>query len=134
MESKIKITTFDEGLVIKISGDLDSSKTFLYREKIHQYMREYGPRYMIWDFKDLTFIDSAGVGLILGRFNEIERIKGVMGLIGLNSYSRKVIQISGLFGIMKEYSSVKAFLKEEKITLWVIVSNLNLKLLCPTNY
>ena len=117
MESKIKITTFDEGLVIKISGDLDSSKTFLYREKIHQYMREYGPRYIIWDFKDLTFIDSAGVGLILGRYNEIERIKGIMGLIGLNSYSRKVIQISGLFGLMKEYSSLKAFIKEERIAL-----------------
>ena len=133
MESKIKITSFDEGLVVKISGDLDSSKTFLYREKIHQYMREHGPRYMIWDFKDLTFIDSAGVGLILGRYNEIERVKGVMGLVGLNAYSRKVIQISGLFGIMKEYSSVKAFLKEEKITLWVIVLNLNLKLLYQMN-
>ncbi|MBE6142700.1 MAG: STAS domain-containing protein [Erysipelotrichaceae bacterium] len=117
MESKIKITSFDEGLVIKISGDLDSSKTFLYKEKIHQYMREYGPKYIIWDFKDLTFIDSAGIGLILGRFNEIERVKGIMGLIGLNSYSRKVIQISGLFSIMKEYSSLKAFMKEERITL-----------------
>lgn len=117
MESKIKITTFEEGLVIKIFGELDSSKTFLYKEKIHQYMREYGPRYIIWDFKDLTFIDSAGIGLILGRFNEIERVKGIMGLVGLNSYSRKVIQISGLFSIMKEYSSLKSFIKEERITL-----------------
>lgn len=117
MESKIKITTFDEGLVIKISGELDSSKTFVYKERIHQYMREFGPRYIIWDFKDLSFIDSAGIGLILGRYNEIERVKGLMGLIGLTSYSRKVIQISGLFGIMKEYSSVKAFLKEERISI-----------------
>ena len=117
MESKIKITTFEEGLVIKIFGELDSSKTFLYKEKIHQYMREYGPRYIIWDFKDLTFIDSAGIGLILGRFNEIERVKGIMGLVGLNSYSRKVIQISGLFSIMKEYSSLKSFIKEERIKL-----------------
>ena len=123
MESKIKITSFDEGLVIKISGELDSSKTFLYKEKIHQYMREYGPKYVIWDFKDLTFIDSAGIGLILGRYNEIERVKGIMGLIGLNSYSRKVIQISGLFSIMKEYSSLKSFLKEERISLWVTVLN-----------
>ena len=123
MESKIKITSFDEGLVVKISGELDSSKTFLYKERIHQYMREYGPKYMIWDFKDLTFIDSAGIGLILGRYNEIERVKGLMWLIGLNSYSRKVIQISGLFSIMKEYSTLKQFMKEERITIWVIVLN-----------
>ena len=123
MENKIKITSFDDGLVIKISGELDSSKTFLYKERIHVYMREYGPKYIVWDFKDLTFIDSAGIGLILGRYNEIERVKGVMGLVGLNAYSRKVIQISGLFSIMKEYSSLKHFMKEEKITIWVIVLN-----------
>jgi stage II sporulation protein AA (anti-sigma F factor antagonist) len=117
MESKIKITSFEEGLLIKISGELDSSKTFLYKERIHLSMREHGPKYILWDFKDLTFIDSAGIGLILGRFNEIERVKGLMGLTGLNSYSRKVIQISGLFSIMKEYSSLKAFLKEEMISI-----------------
>lgn len=134
MESKIKITSFEDGIVIKISGELDSSKTFLYKERIHQFMREYGPKYIIWDFKDLTFIDSAGIGLILGRYNEIERVKGLMGLIGLNTYSRKVIQISGLFSIMKEYSSVKSFMKEERISIWAIVLKWNLKQLYRMNY
>ena len=115
MESKIKITSFEDGIIIKISGELDSSKTMLYKEKIHQIMRTLGPRYMIWDLKDLTFLDSAGIGLILGRYNEIEKIRGVMGLVGLTPYSRKIITISGLFQIMKEYSSIKAFMKEEKI-------------------
>lgn len=115
MENKIKITSFEDGMIIKITGDLDSSKTFLYKEKIHEHMRQLGPRYLVWDFKDLTFLDSAGIGLILGRYNEIERVNGIMGLIGLNAYSRKVIAISGLFSLMKEYASLKAFLKEEKI-------------------
>lgn len=134
MENKIKITSFDDGLVIKISGELDSSKTFLYKERIHVYMREYGPKYIVWDFKDLTFIDSAGIGLILGRYNEIERVKGVMGLVGLNAYSRKVIQISGLFSIMKEYSTLKQFMKEERITIWVIVLNWSLRRHYLMNY
>ena len=123
MESKIKITSFEDGIIIKISGELDSSKTMLYKEKIHQIMRTLGPRYMIWDLKDLTFLDSAGIGLFLGRYNEIEKIRGVMGLVGLNPYSRKIITISGLFQIMKEYSSIKAFMKEEKINQWAIQWN-----------
>ena len=120
MENKIKITSFEDGIVIKISGELDSSKTGLYKEKIHQSMRMIGPRYIIWDMKDLTFLDSSGIGLILGRYNEIEKIRGVMGLIGLNNYSRKIITISGLFQIIKEYNSLKAFMKEEKINQWQI--------------
>lgn len=116
MESKIKVTSFEDGIMIKISGELDSSKTSLYKEKIHQVMRTYGPRYLLWDFKDLTFIDSSGIGLMLGRYNEIEKVRGMMGVIGLNNYSRKIISISGLFQIIKEYSSLKQFLKEEKIS------------------
>jgi len=123
MDNKIKITSFEDGIVIKISGELDSSKTGLYKEKIHQSMRAYGPRYIIWDMKDLTFLDSAGIGLILGRYNEIEKIRGIMGLIGLNTYSRKIIAISGLFQIIKEYNSLKSFMKEEKINQWVIQWN-----------
>lgn len=119
MDNKIKITSFEDGIVIKISGELDSSKTGLYKEKIHQSMRALGPRYIIWDMKDLTFLDSAGIGLILGRYNEIEKVRGVMGLVGLNAYSRKIVAISGLFQIIKEYSSLKEFMKEEKINQWV---------------
>ena len=44
MDNKIKITSFEDGIVIKISGELDSSKTGLYKEKIHHSMRAYGPR------------------------------------------------------------------------------------------
>ena len=86
MESKIKITSFEDGIIIKISGELDSSKTMLYKEKIHQIMRTLGPRYMIWDLKDLTFLDSAGIGLILGRYNEIEKI--ISACSGRRDHSR----------------------------------------------
>ena len=115
MENKIKITPFTDGLTIKFSGELDSSKTLIYREKIHREMAKYGPKFLIFDLKDCSFIDSAGIGLILGRFNEVEKLKGTCGFINLSTYSRKVIRISGLFSIMKEYKNVSEFKKEIKI-------------------
>ena len=117
MENKIKITSFENGIVIKISGELDSSKVKEYRDSIHYYMRTLGPSYLVWDLSCLTFLDSSGVGLILGRYNEIERINGKMGLIGLNTYSRKILGISGLFSLMREYRSIKEFISEERIYL-----------------
>ena len=117
MENKIKITSFENGIVIKISGELDSSKVKEYRDSIHYYMRTLGPCYLVWDFSCLTFLDSSGVGLILGRYNEIERINGKMVLIGLNTYSRKILGISGLFSLMREYRSIKEFISEERIYL-----------------
>ena len=115
MENKLKILSFENGLVIKFSGELDSSKTLIYREKIHKEMARFGPKYLVFDLKDITFIDSAGIGLILGRYNEIEKIKGSCGFINLSSYASKVIKISGLFSIMKEYKNLQDFRKEMKI-------------------
>ena len=134
MENKIKITSFENGIVIKISGELDSSKVKEYRDSIHYYMSTLGPSYLVWDFSCLTFLDSSGVGLILGRYNEIERINGKMGLVGLNSYSRKILGISGLFSLMREYRSIKEFISEERIYLWLMKWNWSLKQLLLMNF
>ena len=74
MENKIKISSFDDGLVIKISGELDSYKTMIYKDKICLSIATKKPHLLLFDLKELTFLDSAGIGLILGRYNEIKKI------------------------------------------------------------
>lgn len=112
MEDKIKITPFEDGLVIKFYGEVDSSKTQLYRFKIRDEIIHYGPRMLVFDLKDVTFLDSSGIGMILGRYNEISKIRGTCGLINLNTYTRKIVKISGLFQIMNEYKSLSDFKKK----------------------
>lgn len=117
MDNKIKITTFEDGVVIKIYGELDSYKTLAYKTKIIQAVETYSPHLMLFDLKDLSFLDSAGIGLILGRYNEIKRIGGVVGLVGLNPYAAKIVRISGLGSIIKTYKSVAQFKKEAEVLL-----------------
>lgn len=117
MEDKIKITPFEDGLVIKFYGEVDSDKTQLYRFKIRDEMIKYGPRLLLFDFKEVTFLDSAGIGLILGRYNEICKVRGVCGLMNLNTYTKKIAKISGLFQIMEEYKSLNDFKKKVGINI-----------------
>lgn len=117
MENRIKITPFDDGLLIKITGELDSLHVMSYKDMIVGEMNRKNPLYILWDFKDLTFLDSAGIGLILGRYNDIRRIHGECGFIGLNAYSRKIINITGLFSIIDEYKSISTFKKKRRINV-----------------
>ncbi len=117
MESKIKITPFEDGLLIKFSGEVDSNKTQLYRFKIRDEMIKSGPRLLVFDFKDCTFLDSAGIGLLLGRYNEISKIRGIIGLINLNPYIKKIMKISGIFQIIDEYKSLNDFKKKVGIKI-----------------
>lgn len=73
MESKIRITPFEDGIIIAISGDLDSLRVMSYRSLIQSEMEQYGAKFLLWDFSNLSFLDSSGIGLILGRYNEIRR-------------------------------------------------------------
>lgn len=115
MESKIRITPFEDGIIIAISGDLDSLRVMSYRSLIQSEIEHYGAKFLLWDFTNLSFLDSSGIGLILGRYNEIRRKGGFCGVMGLTTYTRKLIEMTGLFSIMEEYRSVLAFKKKVRI-------------------
>ncbi len=115
MENKIRISTFDNGLIIKISGELDSYKTLAYKTKIRKEMERSQPLYLIFDFKNLQFLDSAGIGLVLGRYNEVKNYGGEVGLICLSSYAEKIVRISGLSSVIGIYKSLAQFKKEVEV-------------------
>ena len=87
----------------------------IYKDKICLSIATKKPHLLLFDLKELTFLDSAGIGLILGRYNE--KINGLVGLIGLNTYSRRIVNLTGLTTIIKEYKSVASFKKEAQIKL-----------------
>lgn len=117
MNDKIKIIPFEDGIVVSISGDLDSLRVMTYRSLIINEMEKNNARSILWDFSNLNYLDSSGIGLILGRYNEIRRKGGISGIMGLTPSSRKIIMVTGLFSIMEEYRSLGAFKKKVRIAL-----------------
>lgn len=117
MNDGIKIVPFEDGLTIKIFGELDSYHVLGYKEKICFEMRRYQPSRLLWDLKKVTLFDSAGIGLILGRYNEIRRLNGICGFLPLTPYTRKIVNLTGLSSIMSEYKSLSEFKKEGKVAL-----------------
>lgn len=118
MKDKIKITSFEDGIIVAISGDLDSLRVMAYRSLIVEEIEKNNAKYIMWDFSNLSFLDSSGIGLILGRYNEIRRLGGACGIMGLTGATRKIIQMTGLFGIIEEYRSLAAFKKKVRINIW----------------
>lgn len=115
MDSKIRITPFEDGLVIAIAGDLDSLRVMSYRSLIQGEIEHYAAKYLLWDFTNLAFLDSSGIGLILGRYNEIRRRNGLCGITGLTTYTRKIIEMTGLFSVIEEFRNMTAFKKKVRI-------------------
>ncbi len=87
-------------LFVRLSGELDHHTSFQLRERINSLMDQYIVKNIIFNLKKLSFMDSSGIGVILGRYNLVKRNKGIIIACDLNSTIEKIIKISGLYKIL----------------------------------
>ena len=78
----------EKQLTLKISEEIDESTTEKLRRKIDN------------DFSDVSFMDSAGIGMLLGRYKIIRMLGGQLELINVNRQIEKVFEISGILRII----------------------------------
>ena len=81
-------------LIFKIEGALDSKTAPLLEGKVAEAIAT-GARQMILDFKDLEYISSAGLRVILKTTKDIKRLEGKLVLCDLADYVKEVFEISG---------------------------------------
>ena len=80
--------------VFKIKGRLDSKTSTEFEEKIIEASKG-GAKSMIFDFKNLEYISSAGLRVILKATKEIKKINGLIVLCSMQDYVREVFEIAG---------------------------------------
>ena len=75
------------GLVIaRLSGDIDH----------HGAVIASGARELELDFRDVSFMDSSGIGLVMGRYRLMQELGGQMWLVNVAAHLKKVMILAGL--------------------------------------
>ncbi len=115
MTSKISFKIADGNLLIKFEGDLDNMTTYQYKTKLSEVIKKNQIQKVIIDLNNVTFIDSSGIGLILGRFNQISSYGGQLIVCGINKHIKKTIQISGVASIIDVYEDSYEQLKQSEV-------------------
>ena len=64
---KIDIKTEGGAAVARLSGEIDHHNAKDLRSQLDKYIISTQPRELVMDFKNITFMDSSGIGLIMGR-------------------------------------------------------------------
>lgn len=88
-------------LYIRFDGELDSSVTNGLRVKICELIENYKIKYLILNCKNLTFMDSSGIGFIIGRYNELKEVEGMIYMTNLNELLKKIVKLSGLYKLVR---------------------------------
>ena len=62
---------------------------------------------LIMNFKDVTFMDSSGIGVVIGRFKKLQGRGGKVCVIEVNNRVDKVFKLSGLYKIINNYENLE---------------------------
>ena len=86
-------------LFIRLDGELDQSSTDEVRLKLIEVIEKYNLVNVVFNMQNLTFMDSSGIGIIIGRYNQIKNKDGQVVLCNLNDDLLKIVRLSGLLRI-----------------------------------
>ena len=100
---------YDEGiLVIKIAGDIDHHSAKPLREEIDTDLYLYRAKTVIMDLCGVDFMDSSGLGLILGRFTLARELGGVLRVVDPTDEVMRILDLAGTSRLNKiEYTTAK---------------------------
>ena len=87
-------------LVFEITEELDHHVCEKIRRRADYEIQRFMPRKVIFDFNNVVFMDSAGIGLILGRYKTANSFGGKTEMINVNEKIRKVFEMSGLLKLI----------------------------------
>lgn len=95
----------DKLLMLEITEEVDHHTAENIRRKADYEIQRYMPKKAIFDFNSVTFMDSSGIGMILGRYKMLLMINATLGVINVKPSIRRIMEMSGLLKIIPVYDN-----------------------------
>ena len=112
MECNVTASLNGSELTVIIDGEIDHYSARPLRRKIDESLYLYRPRTVALDLSRVAFMDSSGLGLILGRFTLARELGGVLRIVDPNESVSKILELAGTGRLIKiEKSAVKGSAK-----------------------
>lgn len=87
-------------LIFEITEELDHHVVEKMRKRTDYEIQRLMPKNVIFDFSKVKFMDSAGIGLILGRYKQVTNFGGEMKIVNVNERIRRILEMSGITKII----------------------------------
>lgn len=97
---KVTYNEKDKLLYLQITEEIDHHSSEKIRTRADFEIQKYIPKKLTFDFENVNFMDSAGIGLILGRYKMISMFGGSMDITNVNPSVKKVLEMAGITKII----------------------------------
>ena len=91
----------DNYLMIRLPDEIDHHKSVDISARADRYILSKKVANVVFDFEQTTFMDSSGIGIILGRYKKISCFGGKVYAVNADSRIRRILLMSGLNNIVE---------------------------------
>lgn len=91
-----KIEYLQKEIRVYLDGEIDHHSTGLIRVSVDDAIIHKRPKLLVLDFKSVSFMDSSGIGLVMGRYKLMRTVGGRISVQNLSPGAYKVMKLAGM--------------------------------------
>ena len=96
----VKYKEMDKLLLFEITEEIDHHTTEKIRRKMDNEIQRYMPKRIVFNFNSVTFMDSAGIGMLIGRYKIARMFGATVELINVKPSIKKIFEMCGVLKII----------------------------------
>lgn len=104
---KNRYEMYGNTLVIHLESEIDHHYASYLKEETDYILKKNYVKNIIFDFQEVSFMDSAGIGMIMGRYKKIIHNGGKIFVSNVSKGIRRILRMSGLYQIVEDYDNVE---------------------------
>lgn len=101
-------------LILYVEREVDHHLASKIREKIDAEIDRGSIRNIIFDFEGVSFMDSSGIGMIMGRYKKMQFFGGKVLVSGIEKGVDRIFKLSGLYKLISKYPTLDSALESLK--------------------
>ncbi len=90
-------------LFVYLEGEIDHHTSVDIKATVDKLYQINRLTHILFNFENVTFMDSSGIGLIIGRYKNTVVSGGKVVLVQVKPEVNKILQLSGIYKLMKKY-------------------------------
>lgn len=105
---EISVLIRSKTLIVSLCGELDHHSAKEVKDMVEEVIKNRGIANLIFDFSNLSFMDSSGIGVVVGRYKLVSAIGGKVAIVSRNRVIDRLLKMSGVSKLIDTFDSVDA--------------------------
>jgi len=102
----LKFTRKGNILIVSVDGEIDHHSSETIRSKVDDGLATAGVKHLVFDFSRVNFMNSSGIGMLLGRYKNVARLGGKVWIASVNDTVRRILDMSGVLKLIPAVQDV----------------------------